>query len=313
MARRLAKARGLRRRVLPIRVPGHAGRAMAEGALLPTEPGRGGARPSTSGSSTPCPAPDLSLVDAGARDLSLVHAGDVDLSFVHAGVADLSPVHAAIAAGMRRRRSPSRSHPSYQLWSCPGARRRRAGRRCPARPKLTGRRPARDRTDRSAPSAQQELTGQRSSTRQVDDDHVEVPGAVDALHAVELDVAGGARSADPGERAQGVEQVIASGTSATTWSARTTQTCRSGTSVIARRPWPGPWSRTMAGLGDADPGPGDHRVEPVQLDGGQPVVDDGVGTSKPRPGGTTTRAPSGSAASTVATRSASAHLSTTAR
>jgi uncharacterized protein YbjT (DUF2867 family) len=42
MARRLAKARGLRRRLLPIRVPGHAGRAMAEGALLPTEPGTRG-------------------------------------------------------------------------------------------------------------------------------------------------------------------------------------------------------------------------------------------------------------------------------
>ena len=42
MARRLAKARGLRRRVLPIRVPGKAGRAMAEGALLPTEPGTRG-------------------------------------------------------------------------------------------------------------------------------------------------------------------------------------------------------------------------------------------------------------------------------
>jgi uncharacterized protein YbjT (DUF2867 family) len=42
MARRLAKVRGLRRRLLPIRVPGHAGRAMAEGALLPTEPGTRG-------------------------------------------------------------------------------------------------------------------------------------------------------------------------------------------------------------------------------------------------------------------------------
>lgn len=39
MVRRLLQARGLRRRLLPVRVPGAAGRAMADGALLPTEPG----------------------------------------------------------------------------------------------------------------------------------------------------------------------------------------------------------------------------------------------------------------------------------
>jgi uncharacterized protein YbjT (DUF2867 family) len=39
MVRRLVAARGLRRMLLPIRAPGAAGRAMADGALLPTEPG----------------------------------------------------------------------------------------------------------------------------------------------------------------------------------------------------------------------------------------------------------------------------------
>ena len=39
MVRRLVAARGLRRRLLPIRAPGAAGRAMADGELLPTEPG----------------------------------------------------------------------------------------------------------------------------------------------------------------------------------------------------------------------------------------------------------------------------------
>jgi uncharacterized protein YbjT (DUF2867 family) len=39
MARRFVAARGLRRMVVPVRVPGTAGRAMASGALLPTGPG----------------------------------------------------------------------------------------------------------------------------------------------------------------------------------------------------------------------------------------------------------------------------------
>ncbi len=38
---------------------------------------------------------------------------------------------------------------------------------------------------------------------------------------------------------------MASGTSATTWSVRTMQRWRSGTRVIARRPWSGVWSSTM--------------------------------------------------------------------
>ena len=79
----------------------------------------------------------------------------------------------------------------------------------------------------------------------LDDDHVQVARAVDALDPVELDVAGGRRAADPGQRPVGVEQGDGVGTSATTWSARTMQTCRSGTRVIARRPWPGPWSSTI--------------------------------------------------------------------
>ena len=43
------RARGLRRLVLPLRVPGAAGRAMAEGRLLPTGPGPRGRRRSNSG------------------------------------------------------------------------------------------------------------------------------------------------------------------------------------------------------------------------------------------------------------------------
>ena len=39
-------------------------------------------------------------------------------------------------------------------------------------------------------------------------------------------------------RAEGARRSTSSGTVSTTCSARTTQTCRSGTSVIARRPWP---------------------------------------------------------------------------
>ncbi|WP_329129354.1 NAD(P)H-binding protein [Streptomyces sp. NBC_01476] len=39
MARRLLRARGLRRRVLAVRMPGRVGRAMAGGALLPAGPG----------------------------------------------------------------------------------------------------------------------------------------------------------------------------------------------------------------------------------------------------------------------------------
>jgi uncharacterized protein YbjT (DUF2867 family) len=39
LARRLLRARGSRRRVLPLRMPGATGRAMAGGALLPTGPG----------------------------------------------------------------------------------------------------------------------------------------------------------------------------------------------------------------------------------------------------------------------------------
>lgn len=39
LARRVSKARGLRRRVVPVRLPGAAGRAMRSGALLPTGDG----------------------------------------------------------------------------------------------------------------------------------------------------------------------------------------------------------------------------------------------------------------------------------
>ncbi|HEU5332759.1 MAG TPA: NAD(P)H-binding protein [Actinocrinis sp.] len=39
LVRRLARARGTRRVVVPVRVPGRAGKAMAHGGLLPAEPG----------------------------------------------------------------------------------------------------------------------------------------------------------------------------------------------------------------------------------------------------------------------------------
>jgi uncharacterized protein YbjT (DUF2867 family) len=39
MVRRLVEVRGLRRAVLPVRMPGAPGRAAADGAALPTEPG----------------------------------------------------------------------------------------------------------------------------------------------------------------------------------------------------------------------------------------------------------------------------------
>lgn len=39
LARQVTAARGLRRRVLPVRVPGGAGRAMTDGSLLPTQDG----------------------------------------------------------------------------------------------------------------------------------------------------------------------------------------------------------------------------------------------------------------------------------
>lgn len=42
LARLVGQARGSRRPVLPVRIPGAAGRAMADGAMLPTGPGRRG-------------------------------------------------------------------------------------------------------------------------------------------------------------------------------------------------------------------------------------------------------------------------------
>ena len=39
LARQVAQARGSRRPVLPVRIPGAAGRAMANGVMLPTGPG----------------------------------------------------------------------------------------------------------------------------------------------------------------------------------------------------------------------------------------------------------------------------------
>ena len=68
----------------------------------------------------------------------------------------------------------------------------------------------------------------------------------------------------------GSSSATASGTSATTWSARTTHTCRSGTRVSARRPSPGPCESTIVPV-VAMPtvARGDHRVEPVEVGGGR--------------------------------------------
>ena len=57
----------------------------------------------------------------------------------------------------------------------------------------------------------------------------------------------------------GSSTLTAEGTSATTWAARTTQTCRSGTRVSARRPWPGPWSSTIVPVSAMPDGSGRRR------------------------------------------------------
>lgn len=60
LARRVARVTGRRRPVVPVRLPGATGRAMAGGALLPTDPGLADARRSRRGW-TPLAA-DLALV-----------------------------------------------------------------------------------------------------------------------------------------------------------------------------------------------------------------------------------------------------------
>ena len=60
----------------------------------------------------------------------------------------------------------------------------------------------------------------------------------------------------------GSRRASASGTLPTTWFARTTQTCRSGSRLSARRPWPGPRVEDdRAGLGDRHGAAGDDAVE----------------------------------------------------
>ena len=68
------------------------------------------------------------------------------------------------------------------------------------------------------------------------DDDLEPPRAVDALDALELDVARGGRTADPRLRPHGSRRASASGTVPTTCSACTMQTWRSGSRLSARRP-----------------------------------------------------------------------------
>ena len=78
------------------------------------------------------------------------------------------------------------------------------------------------------------------------EDDVEVAGAVHALDPVELDVAGGRRPLIQvcGRRGSSTGDRVGH-VGARPGRSRTTQTCRSGTRVSARRPWPGPWSSTM--------------------------------------------------------------------
>ena len=130
-------------------------------------------------------------------------------------------------------------------------------------------------------------------------DDVQGARAVDALDPVELDVAGGARPADPGERPGGSSSATASGTSATTWSARTTHTCRSGTRLIARRPWSGPWSSTMVPVSAM---PTRAAVTTASMPSSRGRTAGGAGrrrrrrpgTSRPSPAGTTALPPASS-------------------
>ena len=100
---------------------------------------------------------------------------------------------------------------------------------------------------------------------------------MDALDPNELDVRGRGRARDeddrPALRAVGARRSISSGTVSTTCSARTTQTCRSGTSVIARRPWPSAAvERDRPGV-RAGRGTGRHgAVDRVERDGREVVV-----------------------------------------
>ena len=81
------------------------------------------------------------------------------------------------------------------------------------------------------------------------DDHDEPARAVDALHSLELDVRGRRGPGDehdrPARQRRLLDRRTSSGTVSTIWSARTTQTWRSGSSVNARLPCPGPPSRAI--------------------------------------------------------------------
>ena len=126
-----------------------------------------------------------------------------------------------------------------------------------------------------------------------DDDHVQVARTVHALDPVELDVAGGRRSADPGLRTLRVEEghglgyvgddlVLADHTDVAVRHEGDRATTLSGAVV----------EDDGSGLGDADARLRDDGVDPVELGRAQPVVDDGSRNLEAEsPSGTTTEWP----------------------
>src|SRR5262245_22944078 len=113
--------------------------------------------------------------------------------------------------------------------------------------------------------------------RSADNDHVEGPGAVDAFDPVQLDVAGGGRAADPGERPGGVEDVEGVGY------VGDDLVGLDDADVQVRDEGERPPTLTRAvveddraGLGDPDAGSGDDAVEGVEVGGREAVVADGA-------------------------------------
>ena len=137
---------------------------------------------------------------------------------------------------------------------------------------------------------------------------------MDALDAAELDVAGGGGSADPGLRAVGVQAGEGLGDVAydlVLVDDADVQVGQQGDHPAALAG--AVVEHDGAGLGDADRGTGDDRVDGVELGVGQPFVEDRARDVELEPGGTTTDAAPSSAAVMVAARSAAVQRVTVAR